>query len=270
MSKNKPLNQLNKERLLLVAYVMQQIKDSLDNKFTDNNYVELKPLEINEYLRVLCGEDGHEVTEHDLEEEHVRRSKLQTFRYLYEEGVIEQGYETIDGERFETDFIIQIPAGEPYYPMKINLDKFNDYYKKVIKLANPYLEKWRSEYSGSSELGRLEEVSLKLTGTTLWFCIYDAPIIEVRALKNAKNNNVQFYRDLQKHRGHYRSKEDMGIKAKSDIRNLPKTIGITGPLLKHFIEMDTKNQKLRIPSKVELPHSEVEKLVAYVKDNFNK
>ncbi len=273
MSKNKPLNQLNKEKLLLVAYIMQQIKDALDNKFTNDNYIELPPLGINDYMRVICDDYDHEVTEHDLNEEHVKHSKLKTFRYLYEEEVIAIGYESFiddDGEyqTIESDFIIQIPGDEQSYPMRINLDNFNDYYKKVIKLAQPYLEKWRSEGTTSGELGRIEEVSLKLTGKTLWFCINEVPLLEVKTLKSTKSNNIKFYKELQRRKGRYLSKEEMGINAKSDVRHLPKTIGIKGPLLKHFIDIDDKNQKLKIPIKVELPHSEVEKLVAYVKDNF--
>jgi hypothetical protein len=109
------------------------------------------------------------------------------------------------------------------------------------------------------------EVSLLLKRNTLRLFVDKKPSLVVKKFKTKKANNIIAYWNLQLHKGNYLSKEDMHIRAKSKVKDLPKTMGIKGLLADYFIDIDSKSERLRLPKEpAVLSREELESLLAYV------
>ena len=90
----------------------------------------------------------------------------------------------------------------------------------------------------------------------------------VKRFSSKSSNNFRACTYLLNHRGHPLKLEDMGVVAKSRITDIPKTMGLIGDIADLFLEVDTKNQKLKILENVEIQQKDLPILIKFVQDNF--
>lgn len=283
MSNKKP-EELSRNALLRLAIVVEEIQDQIHNSLTNSNEVHIQPDTINDYFRLITCEDGdgwddeNTLSENDVRLEQLRKIKIEGLDYLRSDGMIKIGYMGDDDVSGITSLTF-IDYDMSNFKIKVSLKEFSSFYKAFTKISRPILEaELKQHYPYSSQDDKqptshttgtaICEVSLRLKGKTLRLFINDTPSVVVKKFKSKNANNIRAYFELQRCRGTYLTKEDMKIhlrKAKSNVKDIPKTMGITGLLADYFIDIDSKRQMLRIPKQILIPQEELEILLDYVK-----
>jgi len=136
----------------------------------------------------------------------------------------------------------------------------------------------KTKHGGSSSVSKVatssfnDVVSLTIKNKTLWLLVNKEQSQQIKKFDSSNGNNYKACRQLLMHKNKYLNKDRMGVSAaiKSPVKDLPKTMGLKGLLVDYFVDIDTKNQQLRLLDNVEIPHEELENLITFVKNNFQE
>ena len=177
-----------------------------------------------------------------------------------------------------------------FYEVSVNTKLFPNYYIKTTKEAQPYIEAFIKQKSDDDEIqksditvqtepvaptklsqnGQTHKVSLRRLQKTLRLYIdgNDASY-PVMKFKSVSANNYKACKILCQRKRSWLTKEQLEIpNAKTVIKDIPKTMGITGPLLRFMIEFDSTKQTIRLLDDVRLNSQELENLLNYVQANY--
>lgn len=117
---------------------------------------------------------------------------------------------------------------------------------------------------------KTHKASLRLHSKTLRLYIDgNTTSYKVKQFKSLSLANYKACRNLCFRKKSWLTKEQLDItEAKTAIKDLPRTMGITGPLQQHFLEFNSENQTIRLLDIVKLTKEELDELVEYVKAQF--
>lgn len=150
-------------------------------------------------------------------------------------------------------------------------------YATALKVFHADFTNWLAENTVSEDVAVPQKVatdtnsnasvnvSLRLKSKVLRLYIENSPSEVVKRFKSKKANNIRAYFELQNNKGSYLTKDDMHFKGSSAVKDIPKTMGISGVLADHFIDVDSKGQRLRVPKTIIVSRSDLEIILAYVK-----
>ncbi|HSX42715.1 MAG TPA: hypothetical protein VLF59_01380 [Candidatus Saccharimonadales bacterium] len=278
MKANKPLAELGKNPLLNLAMVAQTIHDGLADSPTETNAVSIEAGNFNEYYEarddVLRWSESEAGYIYDLEP--VVAAQAGALAYLLHAGVLQEAKQIVRTVKGTFDEDIEETVG---FEVVINPVQFADYYSRIINLAKPYLGADSTPVAkpaptmpinNADNLKQNHRAYLHLINRTLklYFNGNEASYT-VCKFKTKSANNYIACRALCAKKNKWLNKADLGIaNAKSVIKDLPKTMGISGPLQQFFIEIDSGGQRILMRDIVKMSNYERENLTNYVQPHF--
>ena len=265
---NKPLEELNPETLISLAIVLTSIKIASENT-EPSTEIKTFPLEFkfSKIAGMPISRDNIRVAE---------KSKAEIIHYLMSQGAIED---------YRQEPLVESPLGRhirPDFLVTIKPRVFEGFYNRAMPLALTRVETTmmyqsypkasiqKQDYDSPTVKSAELDVTLVLKGQILSLYVNGSKRTEVKIFKNKKGDNYNACDALTHNKGRYLDKKALGAKGTSAIKDLPKTMGISGKLARYFIERDKENQKLKMADKVRLTESELEILLAEVKQNYKQ
>lgn len=283
---------LDKNQLLSLAMVLQDIKDGLNHNTAANSVVSIEPYATNDYFwaRDDCFHWSDDGGDYSYSNANLKDTRQTMLSYLQEAAIVTS---IKQHTYFEQDSYGKQYEEIDSYNVTINRQLFPEYYANIVKMAQPYLEAFVNKRDGEENVTLPQEtpsevtvnvdrpanlsqskqthtVSLRLQQRTLRLYIdgnkESYPIIK---FKTTSGNNFKACNALCKRKKRILSRDDLGLTAaKTTVKDMPKTMGITGLLQQHFLTFNTEHQTMFMNDNVKMDADEKENLVKYVKAHF--